>query len=193
VRAGFRCVKVKVGTGDDAGRLAAVRAAVGADVAIRIDANGEWAVDEAIAALRALEPVGIELCEEPVHGVAALREVRAAVDVPIAMDETVSREPGAAGSGATDVVCLKVAAQGGIGPLMEAAAAARAAGSDVYLASTFDGPAGIAAALHAAAALGITRPCGLATLPLFADLEDPFPARDGAIAVPDGPGLGVRP
>jgi L-alanine-DL-glutamate epimerase-like enolase superfamily enzyme len=40
VRAGFRCVKVKVGTGDDAGRLAAVRAAVGPDVAIRIDANG---------------------------------------------------------------------------------------------------------------------------------------------------------
>ena len=191
VRAGFRCVKVKVGTGDDAGRLAAVRAAVGQDVAIRIDANGEWTVSEAIATLRALEPVGIELCEEPVHGVAALREVRAAVDVPIAMDETVSREPGAVGSGAADAVCLKVAALGGIGPLLEAAVATRAAGSDVYVASTFDGPAGIAAALHAAAALRVTRPCGLATLSLFADLDDPFPPRDGAIAVPGGPGLGV--
>ncbi|HVE67519.1 MAG TPA: enolase C-terminal domain-like protein, partial [Solirubrobacteraceae bacterium] len=193
VRAGFRCVKVKVATGNDAGRLAAVRAAAGPDVAIRVDANGAWTVEEAVAALGALAPVGIELCEEPVHGVEALRAVRAAVDVPIAMDETASREPGAAGSGATDAVCLKVAALGGLGPLLEAAAAARAAGSDVYLASTFDGPAGIAAALHAAAALRVTRPCGLATLSLFADAGDPFPPRDGSIAVPDLPGLGPRP
>jgi len=190
VAAGFRCLKLKVGVGDDAGRLAAVRAAVGPDVALRIDANGAWSVDEAVAALRSLEPVGIELCEEPVHGVEALRAVRAAVDVPVAMDET-ARSPGAISSGAADAVCLKVSAQGGIRPLVEAARSARAAGSDVYLASTFDGPAGIAAALHAAAALRVTRPCGLATLGLFADVEDPFPPRDGAIAVPSGPGLGL--
>ena len=36
------CVKVKVGVGDDAGRVAAVRAAVGPRVAIRVDANGAW-------------------------------------------------------------------------------------------------------------------------------------------------------
>jgi L-alanine-DL-glutamate epimerase-like enolase superfamily enzyme len=190
VAAGFRCLKLKVGVGDDAGRLAAVRAAVGPDVALRIDANGAWSVDEAIAALRSLAPVGIELCEEPVHGVEALRALRAEVDVPVAMDET-AREPGALASGAADAVCLKVSAQGGIRPLLEAARSARAAGSDVYLASTFDGPVGIAAALHAAAALRVTRPCGLATLGLFADVEDPFPPRDGAIAVPPGPGLGL--
>ena len=190
VTRGFRCLKVKVGAGDDAGRLAAVRAAAGPDVALRVDANGAWSVDEAIASLRALAPVGIELCEEPVHGVEALRAVRAEVDVPVSMDET-AREPGAAGSGATDAVCLKVAGAGGIGPLMEAAAAARAAGSDVYLASTFDGPPGIAAALHAAAALRVTRPCGLATLGLFEDVEDPFPPEDGFISVPNGPGLGI--
>ena len=71
---GFRCVKVKVGVGDDAGRLAAVRAAVGPEVGIRIDANGAWDTPEyALANLRALEPVGLELCEEPVHGVEALQ------------------------------------------------------------------------------------------------------------------------
>ena len=47
------------------------------------------------------------------------------------------------------------------------------------------------AGLHAAAALGVTLPCGLATLPLFEDLDDPFPARDGAIALPRAPGLGL--
>jgi L-alanine-DL-glutamate epimerase-like enolase superfamily enzyme len=190
VAAGFRCVKVKVGVGDDAGRLAAVRAAVGSDVALRIDANGAWTVEEAIATLGALGPVGIELCEEPVHGVEALRAVRAAVEIPVAMDET-ALEPGAPGSGAADAVCLRVGAHGGISRVLETAAAARGAGSDVYLASTFDGPVGVAAGLHAAAALRVTRPCGLATLALFDGLADPFPPADGAIALPDKPGLGV--
>ena len=108
-RAGFRCVKVKVGIGDDAGRLAAVRAAVGPDVGIRIDANGAWGTaEEALAHLRALEPVGLELCEEPVHGVDALRAVRAGTQMPIAMDET-----HAPGAGAADAVCLKIT-RGGI-------------------------------------------------------------------------------
>ena len=80
MRDGFRCVKVKVGIGDDAGRLAAVRAAVGPDVLIRVDANGAWATpEEALANLRALAPVGLELCEEPMHGVEALRAVAAPV------------------------------------------------------------------------------------------------------------------
>jgi L-alanine-DL-glutamate epimerase-like enolase superfamily enzyme len=50
--------------------------------------------------------------------------------------------------------------------------------------------------VQAAAALASRGPlpaCGLATLALFADLEDPLPVRDGAIAVPAGPGLGVAP
>ena len=113
VAAGFRCLKVKVGVGDDAGRLAAVRAAVGPDVALRIDANGAWTVDEAVAALGSLASVGIELCEEPVHGIEALGAVRAAVEVPVAMDET-ALEPGALESGAADAVCLRVGAHGGI-------------------------------------------------------------------------------
>ena len=39
---GFDCVKVKVGVGDDAGRVAAARAAAGPEVALRLDANGGW-------------------------------------------------------------------------------------------------------------------------------------------------------
>jgi L-alanine-DL-glutamate epimerase-like enolase superfamily enzyme len=66
----------------------------------------------------------------------------------------------------------------------------------VYLASSLDGQLGVAAALHAAAALSSRGPmphCGLATLALFADLQDPLPARGGAIAVPVAGGLGVEP
>lgn len=189
-RAGFRTLKVKVGLGDDAARLAAVREAVGPDVALRVDANGAWTPEEAVAALDALAPIGIELCEEPAHGVEALRTVRAATPVAIAMDET-ARDLAAISSGAADAVCLKVGRLGGISATLEAARAAREAGSDVYLASALDGPVGVAAALHVAAALRVTRPCGLATLALFADLEDPFPPRGGAIAVPGAAGLGL--
>jgi len=191
-RAGFACVKVKVGIGDDAGRVAAVRAAVGPEVAIRVDANGAWATpEEALANLRALAPAGLEYAEEPVHGVEALRAVRAGSPVAIAMDETAA-EPGAVASGATDAVCLKIARCGGITGILRDAAAARAVGAAVYVASSFDGPLGIAAGIHAAAALaasGPVAPCGLATLSAFAgDEATPAPSR-GAIAVPRGPGL----
>jgi L-alanine-DL-glutamate epimerase-like enolase superfamily enzyme len=117
--------------------------------------------------------------------------VRAESPVALAMDETAA-EAGAAGSGATDAVCLKIARCGGISGLLRDAAAARAAGSEVYVASSFDGPLGIAAGLHAAAALGATRSlpaCGLATLAIFEGLDGVLEPREGAIAVPAGPGL----
>jgi o-succinylbenzoate synthase len=190
--AGFRCVKVKVGLGDDAGRLAAVRAAIGPSIGIRIDANGGWSVDEALAYLRALEPAGVEVCEEPVTGLDAIERVASASPVRIALDES-ARLPGALDHRHADSVCLKVAGCGGITGIIEAAARARAAGYDVYLASTLDGPLGIAAALHAAAVVQPDRPSGLATLGLFDGRTDPFPPSLGSVAVPNGAGLGIEP
>jgi L-Ala-D/L-Glu epimerase len=186
---GFACVKLKVGLGDDAGRVAAARAAGGPGLALRLDANGAWGVEEAVRTIEALAPAGLELVEEPVHGVQALREVRDRVPVRIAMDET-GDEPGAIASGAADAVCLKIAGRGGISGLLATAALAQATGAEVYLASTFDGPLGIAAALHCAAALRVQAPCGLATLTLLdLPVPDALQVRDGAIAVPSGPGL----
>jgi L-alanine-DL-glutamate epimerase-like enolase superfamily enzyme len=188
--AGFGCVKVKVGTGDDDGRLAAVRRAVGPYVALRIDANGAWEVDEAVAAIERLARHELELVEEPVSGIAALRSVRERVAVRIAMDETAA-EHGAIASGAADAVCLKLSRAGGIGALLAQAALVRALGAEVYLASTLDGPLGIAAALHCAAALRVELPCGLATLPLVGNgFGDPLPVHHGRIRLPAGPGLG---
>ncbi len=185
---GFGCVKLKVGVGDDAGRVAAVRAVLDRGVQLRLDANGAWTPDEAVRAIEALAPAGLELVEEPVHGLPGLREVRDRVAVRIAMDETAA-VPGAMASGATDAVCLKLARCGGISGLLAAATLVRASGAEPYVASTFDGPLGIAAAVHAAAALRLEPACGLATLALFAGLDDPLAVRAGAIAVPRGPGL----
>ena len=194
---GYICVKVKVGIGDDAGRVAAVRAGAGPRMAIRVDANGAWSdPEEALANLRSLVGAGIELAEEPVHGVEALRAVREQSPIPVAMDETAA-EAGALAAGAVDAVCLKVSRCGGISGLMEQAGIARAAGAHVYVASTFDGPIGVAAGLHAAAALAASGPvaaCGLATLPWFAGVADSLPIHDGTMSVPSGPGLlGMSP
>ena len=188
--AGFRCVKAKVGIGDDAGRLAAIRGVLGPDAAIRLDANGVWSVEQAVAALRALTAVGLELCEEPVRGLEQTREVASAIpEVAIALDETASAA-GAIEDRVCTAVCLKIASCGGITGLLEAARRARAAGYEVYLASTLDGPLGISAALHAAAAVRPDRFCGLATLGLFAGRDDPLRPSDGRMAVPSGAGLG---
>ena len=158
--------------------------------ALRVDANGAWDVDEAVTAIRELARFDLELVEEPVHGIDDLRTVRERVAVPIAMDETAGR-PGAPGSGATDAVCLKIAASGGLTGLLARAAEARAAGSDVYIASTYDGPLGIAAGVHAAAALAPLPACGLATLSAFDSGAAPLTPLCGSIAVPDAPGLGI--
>lgn len=192
---GFACVKLKVGIADDAGRVAAVRAAAGADVALRLDANGAWDVEQAVHAIDALSSVGLELVEEPCHGLEAIRAVRERVPVRVAIDETAA-EPGALSSGVADAVCLKISRCGGISGLLAAAALVRACGAEPYLASTLDGPLGIAAALHTAAALasrGPLPPCGLATLPMFEGLEPQLPVKAGQIVTPMGPGLGVEP
>ncbi|HST55355.1 MAG TPA: enolase C-terminal domain-like protein [Solirubrobacteraceae bacterium] len=195
VAAGFTCVKLKVGIGDDAGRVAAVRAAAGPEVALRLDANGAWSVTEAVQAIRALSSAGLELVEEPTHGLQAVREVREQVAVRVSIDET-AVEHGALGAGVADAVCLKISRCGGISGLIAAATLVRASGAEVYLASTLDGPLGIAAAAHAAAALasrGAVAPCGLATLGLFEEMQDPLPVHGGQIRLPSASGLGVQP
>lgn len=190
---GFDCLKLKVGVGDDAGRLAAVRATAGAHVALRVDANGAWSVEQAVRNIEALAPSGLELVEEPVHGLSEVREVRERVAVRVAIDETAA-EHGALTAGVADAVCLKISRCGGISGLLAAASLVRASGAEAYVASTLDGPLGIAAGVHAAAALASRGPlpaCGLATLGMFEGPANPLSAAGGEIAVPRGPGLGV--
>ncbi len=144
-----------------------------------------------MAALRALEPSGIELCEEPVHGLAEFAALRGADRRSRWRWTSPPVEPGALDgafgeSGLSEDLTLRRHRR----DARRSGERARAAGYEVYLASTLDGPLGIAAALHCAAVLAPRRACGLATLGLFAGRDDLLPARGGAIDVPRGPGLG---
>jgi L-alanine-DL-glutamate epimerase-like enolase superfamily enzyme len=187
VAAGFDTLKVKVASGDDVARVAAVRGAVGDGIALRVDANGGWTVKEAVDRIAALAEFGLELCEEPVHGAAGIADVAARTDVPISADES-ARELLAADGRLCAAVCLKVSSSGGITGLLGDAALAQELGYEVYLSSTLDGPLGIAAALNVAAVIEPDRACGLATLGRF-DREDPLPIAGGRMAVSSGTGL----
>jgi L-alanine-DL-glutamate epimerase-like enolase superfamily enzyme len=186
---GYACLKLKIGVGDDLARLQAVRTAVGDGVALRVDANGAFGtIAAAIAALAEMGRFGLELCEEPVHGARALAGVAAGSPVPVAADESTT-DPELFQRRCGSAVCLKIAAAGGISGVLEEARVARALGYELYLASTLDGPLGIAAALHVAAVIAPDRPCGLSTLERF-DAEPPFFVEDGQLSPSPGPGLG---
>jgi L-Ala-D/L-Glu epimerase len=195
---GFGAFKLKLGlSGDDGERTRAVREATGPDARLRVDANGAWSADRAVAVLGEIEPLGIELVEQPVATLREMATVAAATAIPVAADESVTsakEAERAARAGACRLATVKLSKVGGIGP-----AAAIAAELPVYLSSALDGPVGIAAAAHAAQALyrdredpGLAH--GLATQALFADTIASVECelREGFLQLPEGPGLGVE-
>jgi L-Ala-D/L-Glu epimerase len=185
---GFTSIKVKVGTPDDRQRLASIREAVGPQLKLRVDANGAWTQLDAPERIRALSRFDVELFEEPVHGHEAIAAVASAVpESTLALDESASATLKGSVQRCCDAVCLKIASGGGISGVIAQARRARELGYEVYLASTLDGPLGIAAALHAAAAIEPDRACGLSTLDRFeaAAPESLRPSR-GQMTAPAG-------
>lgn len=169
VALGFRTVKVKVGDERGTERVAAIREAVGPAVRIRVDANGAWDVDAAVAAIAALARYDLELVEQPVASLEDLAIVRRRVGVPVAADECVRDVDDArrlASLGAADALVLKVQPLGGVAAALAVAAAAAI---PVIVSSMYETSVGLAAGLALAAALDeLPYACGLGTADLFA-------------------------
>ena len=190
VAGGHQTIKVKVAVGPfsaDLARLTAVREAIG-DTRLRIDANGGWVPSEASEHLARLADLDLELVEEPVTGIEALAEVRAASPVPVAIDESARnindiRRTIALGS--ADLVILKPSALGGPLVAAETARVVTEAGLGVVVTSLLDGSVGIRAAAHLTAALGALDPApGLATATLLtADSGPPLLPIEGALVL----------
>ena len=133
--AGFPAIKVKLGTTsrEDVARIRAIREAVGPDYPIRIDANQGWDTITAIETLKALEPFGIEHCEEPVPhwNNRELVRVRESSPIPIMADESVFDHHDAfrlAHIGACDYFNIKFSKSGGINNALKILAIAESAG-----------------------------------------------------------------
>jgi o-succinylbenzoate synthase len=196
LREGYSCFKLKVGLPDDVERVEAVRAALGSWPALRLDANGAWSVEQAVERIGELARFDLELVEQPCATLEELAQVRAQVETLIAADEpirTAADVRRAAELGACDAVNVKLAPSGGFTPARDALRAAHDAELQTWLSSTLDGPWSIAAALQLAAQEHVTLACGLATLGLFdARIAKALPPpRQGLLAVPQGPGLGI--
>jgi o-succinylbenzoate synthase len=196
---GYSTFKLKLGTGEDAAQVRAVREALGPSARIRVDANASWDVATAKRTLRELEELGVELAEQPVATLEEAAEVATATSIPIAGDESVASRGDAERAvslGACALAGVKLSKVGGPQEAIEIA--------DVlpsYLSSALDGPVGIAAAAQVAQTLresaqgdALDVAHGLATQRLFADSVAAVECelRDGMLHPPPGPGLGVE-
>jgi O-succinylbenzoate synthase len=190
---GCTTAKVKVaepGTplADDLARVEAVRDALGPSGRVRVDANGAWTVDEAVAAIGALDRTagGLEYVEQPCASVEGLAVVRRKVDVPIAADESIRRAADpyrVRDLEAADVAVLKVQPLGGVRACLRIA---EDIGLPVVVSSALETSLGLAAGVALAAALpSLDHACGLATRSLLtADVASPgLVPVDGALSV----------
>jgi o-succinylbenzoate synthase len=189
---GCRTAKVKVGEpgqtlADDVARVRAVRAAMGPEGRIRVDANGSWNVDEAEHAVHALSPFDLEYVEQPCASADELADLRRRtkdLHVPVAADESIRRsaDPFRAAA-AVDVVIVKAAPLGGIDAAL---GLARVLSRPAVVSSALDTSVGLAMGAHLAAALpDLPYDCGLGTAALLAaDVTDePLLPEGGSIPV----------
>jgi O-succinylbenzoate synthase len=157
---------------EDVARVRAVRAALGPEGRIRIDANGLWNVDEAEHAIHALVEFDLEYVEQPCASLDELAEIRRRtdyLDLPIAADESVRKESDpllVSRSCAADLLVVKVQPLGGIRAVLAMQAET---GLPLIVSSALDTSVGISMGAFLAAALPeLDYDCGLATASLLA-------------------------
>ena len=191
---GYRRVKLHETTPE---AVAAARRAGGNALPLMVDANCAWDRDAAVAMARRLAEYDLAWLEEPVappNDFAALAQVRRDGGVTIAAGENLGNAIEAtvmAEKGAVDVIQPSITKIGGVSTLLKVIAMARGLGLRVAPHSPYFGP-GLVATIHVIAALGEGAACERFYLTLGASpLGDAVNAADGAMRVPQGPGLGV--
>jgi O-succinylbenzoate synthase len=183
---GFPAVKVKVRDAAGIALVGAVRDAVGPGVGLRVDANGAWDVDTAVAMINRLARYDLEYVEQPVATLDDLARVRRRVDVRVAADECIRTLADAHRLRALDAADVVVLKQQPLGGVRAALAVAEAAGVPAVVSSMMETSVGIAAGVALAAALPeVPYACGLATLAALAGdvTRAPLVPVDGVLAV----------
>jgi len=210
VAEGFGAVKLKVGFGieEDAAMACAVRAAIGRDVALMVDANHAYDAVAAIRLGRMIEELDIGWFEEPVlpEDIAGYRAVKAAITIPVAGGECEFTRFGfrdLLASRAIDIVQPDTCAAGGLSECKKIADMAEAF-SVRYNPHVWGTGIAIAASLQLLAVLPSHTPTSLAPVePMLEFDRTEHPIRQsilvtpiehigGVVRVPEGPGLGIE-
>jgi glucarate dehydratase len=176
----------------DVGLVRDIRAAIGPEAVLRLDANMGWRLETARRALALIEPYDVANVEEPVGSFAELADLRRTTPIPFS-----SHIPDvelAASLGVPDTLVVGLGFHGGIAGTRAFIAACEREGVDFWF---YSGDLGIATAayLHIVAVTPhIDKPSQSLLRWTTDDVvsRGPFSPEQGAVSVPTGPGLGVE-
>jgi len=201
LRRGFTTAKIKVaGAGDEGiARIAAVRAAIGDRLALRVDFNESLTRADAVPFIRRLEPYALTLVEQPIArtDIAGLAEIRRAIGIPLMADESVTGPASLIDiirHEAADIVKVKVMKQGGLTRTRRMIECAEAAGLRVVVGHGFGLTLSTLAEAAVAATSGAVMPgCeAVGPLKMAGDVvANPVQLDRGVLHLRSSPGLGA--
>ncbi len=196
---GFKSVKLKGGVfhpAEEAKALLALRKAFGSEVPLRLDPNALWKVDTAIKYGKKLENV-LEYLEDPVRGQEQMAMVRKNLRTPLATNMcTTSFDdlPGSIESGSEDIILCDHHFWGGLRSCLYLNRFATTFGKGLSMHSNSHLGISLAAMVHLGAAIPQLDYVLDTHYPWQSEeviAEGSFLFEEGAVAVPQGPGLGV--
>jgi O-succinylbenzoate synthase len=196
---GYQRIKLKIEPGRDVEPVRAVRE-THPDVALSVDANAAYELSDD-GVFSELDEMRLVMIEQPLHHEDLIEHaaLQRRLRTDLCLDESIRSAAGAAAAlelGSCRIVNIK---QGRVGGVLEARRIhdrCRSAGVPVWCGGMLETGVGRATNLALAAMAGFTLPGDTsASSRYFAhDLTEPFEmARDGTMAVPSGPGIGVEP
>ncbi|HZI82415.1 MAG TPA: enolase C-terminal domain-like protein [Casimicrobiaceae bacterium] len=201
LRRGFTTAKIKISGsgGEGIDRVAAVRDAVGACMALRVDFNESLEFGEAASCIRRLEPYALTLVEQPIArtDIEGLAEIRRAIDIPLMADESVTGPASLMEiirRKAADIVKVKVMKQGGLLRTRQMIDCAAAAGLRVVIGHGFGLTLStLAEAAVAATSTAVIPGCeAVGPLKMAGDVVTrPVRLGVGVLHLVDAPGLGA--
>lgn len=196
---GFQSIKLKGGVFEPQQEVAAMFALRDAfpDMPLRIDPNALWTVETAIQYGKQMEPI-LEYLEDPTRGQANMALVRNALKTPLATNMcTTSFEdiPNSIAVGAEDIILSDHHFWGGLRASITLAGICDTFGRGLSMHSNSHLGISLAAMVHLGAALPTFTYALDTHYPWQSDeviVGGRFTFEDGAVAVPQGPGLGVE-
>lgn len=165
---------------------------------VRFDCNAVWSTEQAIRFGQAIEGLNNDYLEDPVYGMNGMRRVREKVHVPLATNTVVVGFEQLAANildTAVDVILLDTTFWGGVRPCVKAAGVCETFQLGVAVHSSGELGIQLATMLHLGAVIPNLSFAADAHYHHLADdiIEGGLMRYDaGAIAVPNGPGLGVK-
>ncbi|MFL6190550.1 MAG: muconate cycloisomerase family protein [Actinomycetes bacterium] len=199
---GHASIKLKMGALEpaaDVARVEKIASSLAQVASVRVDLNGAWDELTATRLLPRLEQAGIDLVEQPTPAwdLDALARLSGLLRIPVMADESLRSDHDAltlATRRAADVFSLKIGKSGGYLATQRIAAVAQAAGIPCHGGTGIESSLGTLAGAHLLATLpAVTYGSELFGPLLMTDglLAEPLDYRDGALHLPDGPGLGI--